>query len=779
MKFDFGSKAETLEKIHQQIKSAQTLPVFRFSEGVFYRNRSDIVSKIQRAFTCDKIVVRSSALNEDRLSSSKAGAFESVLNVNKKDADYITIAIERVLQSYDCRNDNNEVFCQPMLQDVAMAGVAFSCDLSTLAPYYIINYDESGKTDVVTSGNSNKIRTYIYYKNSTPRCSDFRINKVIYVIKELENVFDNKYIDIEFAIDKSEEVYVLQVRPIGLSNRKIPDLNLDLALLKINNKIAKLQSRNPNLFGERAIFGVMPDWNPAEIIGIRPKKLALSLYKELVTDNIWAFQRDNYGYINLRSHPLLISFLGVPFIDVRVDFNSFIPKSMDKNIAEKLVEFYLEKLYKTPNYHDKVEFKIIYSCYHLNLDNELIELKKHNFSDEEIQNIKSSLLVLTNEVVCNSESYYKADLEKIKTLEKLHEQIVNSDIYIIDKIYWLIEYCKRYGTLPFAGIARSAFVAVQFLQSFVTLGIIDQSEYNLYMNSLNTVSKKLGDDLCTLDKEEFLKIWGHLRPGTYDINSLRYDDGFDYYFSNYINQKKQSQVYECFEFSSKQKQQIQDALIKYNINISTDNLLIFIKESIEGRESSKFVFTKTLSQILLYIEQFAGTYGITKQESAFLDISTIRELYSSLDFLDIPDTFYRDITYNKDLYEYTKAVKLPAIILNADDIYGFFLDSEEANYITLKKVEAEIILEKDISEKSPKGKIVFIKSADPGYDFLFTKDIAGLVTQYGGANSHMSIRCAELGIPAIIGAGEKDFEKWSGYNLIEIDCANKKVLPIS
>ncbi len=46
----------------------------------------------------------------------------------------------------------------------------------------------------------------------------------------------------------------------------------------------------------RSIFGVMPDWNPAEIIGLRPWPLSLSLYRELVTDAIWAYQRDNYGY---------------------------------------------------------------------------------------------------------------------------------------------------------------------------------------------------------------------------------------------------------------------------------------------------------------------------------------------------------------------------------------------------------------------------------------------------------------------------------------------------
>ena len=53
----------------------------------------------------------------------------------------------------------------------------------------------------------------------------------------------------------------------------------------------------------------MPDWNPAEIIGRRPTPLALSLYRELITDNIWALQRRDYGYKNLENSGLLSSFL--------------------------------------------------------------------------------------------------------------------------------------------------------------------------------------------------------------------------------------------------------------------------------------------------------------------------------------------------------------------------------------------------------------------------------------------------------------------------------------
>ena len=74
----------------------------------------------------------------------------------------------------------------------------------------------------------------------------------------------------------------------------------------------------------------MPDWNPAEIIGIKPKNLALSLYKELITDHIWAKNRQRYGFKEISSHHLMTTFFGTPYIDVRVDFNSWIPNELIK-----------------------------------------------------------------------------------------------------------------------------------------------------------------------------------------------------------------------------------------------------------------------------------------------------------------------------------------------------------------------------------------------------------------------------------------------------------------
>ena len=100
----------------------------------------------------------------------------------------------------------------------------------------------------------------------------------------------------------------------------------------------------------------MPDWNPAEIIGVQPKPFSYSLYKEIITDETWAYQRSNYGYKNVRSNNLMPLLSGKPYIDTRISFTSFLPADTDQSTAEKLLEFYMKKLSKSPHLQDKVEF---------------------------------------------------------------------------------------------------------------------------------------------------------------------------------------------------------------------------------------------------------------------------------------------------------------------------------------------------------------------------------------------------------------------------------------
>ena len=778
--YKFVSKGQTLRYLASKIKKAEIMPLLLIKASDVLGHKIKILKEIKARLDMTKLlIIRSSTKNEDVVNNSMAGHFKTVSNVPANNSQKIIEALMEVISTYDTKSSKDVILIQPMLTNISIAGVVFTADIDTLSPYYIVNYDLSGRSDGVTSGKERNCFTYIQYKNSKCKPADKKMQKLIESCREIEKLLNCLYLDIEFAFDKKGKLYIFQVRPISTNKKEfLANINLKDAIYKVYKKIKKLFAKHPNLLGDKALFGVMPDWNPAEIIGVKPKRLALSLYKEIITDRVWAYQRDNYGYRNLRSHPLMVSFLGIPFIDVRVDFNSFIPKELKEAVANKLVTYYLDKLIAMPSYHDKVEFAIVHSCYYFSLPKKLKALKKAGFSQREIKNIEVALLNLTNEIIHPQSGHYQRDLEKIEMLQNKYNTIVHSKLPVIDKIYWLIEDTKRYGTLPFAGIARAAFIAVQFLHSFVDAKIITSEEYHRFMNSLNTINKKISRDVCNLTNDRakrnnFLELYGHLRPGTYDITSLRYDENFHNYFSKV--EKKNYQKKNIFEFSGNQKECIDKVLKEIGMNIDVNGLIKFIKESIEGREYAKYVFTKPLSQVLVLLEKLGKRFGISRNDLAYLDIRTVMDLYATLDHRHVKDVLCADIKLNKEFYLYTKAVHFPNLITKADDIYRFYLSQDEPNYITLKKVVAETVLEEEISSANLKNRVVFIRAADPGYDFLFTKKIAGLVTQFGGANSHMAIRSAEMGIPAVIGAGENNFQLWTKARTVELDCANKQV----
>src|SRR5690606_23061384 len=117
-----------------------------------------------------------------------------------------------------------------------------------------------------------------------------------------QSLFGEQPLDCEFAVTEEaggEILWLLQVRPLVIRQNIESKLDQTKRLQQIAEKVAVGMRPSPFLLGQRTVYGVMPDWNPAEIIGLRPKPLALSLYRELVTDSIWAYQRHNYGYRNL------------------------------------------------------------------------------------------------------------------------------------------------------------------------------------------------------------------------------------------------------------------------------------------------------------------------------------------------------------------------------------------------------------------------------------------------------------------------------------------------
>lgn len=771
----FKTKAESLEALAPLLHSARVLPQVRFSVAEWRSDSACVLAEIVAApWAAGQVIVRSSALSEDGTACSKAGMYDSVLGVVGSEA--LAKAIDQVAESFaneGCGED--QIFVQPMLDQVAMAGVVFSRSPSG-SPYFIINYDDrSGLTDRVTAGVGDNLKTF-YCLKSRPEACPPSLAPVIGLVRELEMLLGSDAIDVEFAVADDGQVYLLQVRPLAVDRwGRTLDAQVDAAVFDVARKVELLSRTHPYLHGSRAVFGVMPDWNPAEIIGVRPWPLSLSLYRELITDAIWAYQRDNYGYKNLRSFPLLVSFHGLPYIDVRVSFNSFIPRDVPDDLAGRLVNYYIDRLLSEPHLHDKIEFEIIFSCYTLDLPTRMRRLAEHGFSNQDLEELSGALCRLTNRIMHGDTALWRRDRAKIDLLTRRMPTIYNAKIDKISRIYWLIEDCKRYGTLPFAGLARAGFIAVQLLQSFVDVGVLSADEAATFMATVDTVGSRIGHDFAELPKPEFLARYGHLRPGTYDILSPRYDEAPDLYF-DWGSTRPPASASPRFALSIEQLRHIENLLKEHALDIDVLSFIEFIKAGIEGREYAKFVFTKSLSDALSLIKQLGHDNGFSPEDCAFLNYDAIRTLYS--ESAPVREVLLESISHGRERHLLTRNLVLPPTIASPDDAFAFFLPSSQPNFITRKNVTAPVASITDPPE-SFAGRILFVPSADPGFDWIFTRGISGFVTQFGGANSHMAIRASELGIPAVIGAGEALFQRWQKARKLCLDCTNQKVLVIA
>lgn len=767
----FKTKAKTLLELRNILKSANILPMVIFNKKEWDSNKKFYISKVKSLSKNDNFIIRSSALEEDNYKSSNAGKYLSILNVKLMDLE---INVEKVFRSYSDKNFNDEIFIQPMLQNVILSGVAFSHDPNTLSPYRLINWLDGKDTKGITSGSSGNLFQYVEGDNiSIPT----KLRKVTNLLQELLQIFCQKPIDFEFAIvnkDKKEELFLLQARPLILREQPISSEKLKNFLSVIEKKMQRDMKPKPYLLGQKTIYGVMPDWNPAEILGTRPKPLALSLYRELVTDSIWAYQRHNYGYKNLRSCILMPHFFGLPYIDVRLSFNSFIPANLDKDISERLVNYYISSLLDQPSLHDKIEFEIVFSCYTLDIDKKLEKLSEFGFNKDDQQQILESLRTLTNKIVNKKTGLWKQDEKKIRKLIQRRTEIIAYIDDPIEKLYWLLEDTKRYGTLPFAGLARAGFIAIQLLQSLVSTGILSDQDYQNFMKSITTVSSELKNDKKLLSKEDFLLKYGHLRPGTYDILSARYDENPDLYFDWEDNTKLESGKKE-FSLKLNQMRSIENLLIENKLEPDPIALFNFIQSAIELRELAKFYFTQNLSDALLMMEMIGEEYGFSRNDISFSNIKVFYEIYTSA--IDIKNKLLISIEEGKKDFQITKHLSLPPLISETKSLWSFIWPNSEPNFITQSTIIGNVIKldpKKDINKKMD-GAIICIPNADPGYDWLFSHSIGGLITAWGGANSHMAIRAGELNIPAIIGAGELLYEKWSNAKRLNINCSSKIV----
>ena len=297
------------------------------------------------------------------------------------------------------------------------------------------------------------------------------------------------------------------------------------------------------------------------------------------------------------------------------------------------------------------------------------------------------------------------------------------------------------------------------LNSFVKENIINKDDKKKFLNSLDSITSEMIRDM-NKGKSEFIKKYGHLRPNTYDITSKNYKNGYKDYFGTF-SKKKVKHSKKIFDFNKNSQKKISAFCKSFSKNeISKNELISFIKKSIYFREYSKFIFSKSIDLIFENLKLLSSRNKIKIEELQHLNIQIVKDLYYSINTNDVYKIFKRHMEENLSNYQIDKFIKLPEVITKSDDIYSFIESSSKINYIGDKEISSQAKkITNPNKSKNLLNKIICIENADPGYDYLFNHKIAGLITKYGGANSHMAIRCAELNIIAAIGVGNHQFSK--------------------
>ncbi|MBA7623357.1 L-glutamine kinase [subsurface metagenome] len=126
-------------------------------------------------------------------------------------------------------------------------------------------------------------------------------------------------------------------------------------------------------------------------------------------------------------------------------------------------------------------------------------------------------------------------------------------------------------------------------------------------------------------------------------------------------------------------------------------------------------------------------------------------------------------------------IALPPVLRDPSDLVVVSYYAARPNFVTQEVVQAPVIYIREIGPvvaDEISGKIVLFDRADPGFDWIFEYTPAGLITQFGGVGSHMTIRCGEFGLPAAIGCGEALFSVLTRTSVVILDCEGKMIVPV-
>lgn len=725
-------KGATLLHLAPLLRHSRVPPGQLLGRRAWQQEREACLQRLRAEFAGAVVAVRSSRADEDALQQSQAGRYRSLLDVPAGDGAALAAAIDAVFASYGpCRADD-ELFVQRMAA-ARLCAVAATHAVEDGADYYAFSLAAGTRTDAVTRGDAAVDTVYIAHGAPVPVQPDLAL--LHRALLELREHCGPQPLEAELVI-AGDDVLLLQARPLLLRRAPASAAPRRDALARA---AATLAQSSPTCAGELRVLALMPDWNTAELLGSQPRPLALSLFRHAIGARAWHGARRLLGYRRLCGVPLLQPLAGRPYIDVRASANSLLPP-LPHDQAAALADAWQQRLLDHPQLHDKYEFEIAQTCVDFDFARQWQQRYAGLLAPAALAGYRERLRRITAR--CIAPLTLQQALAALNGLAQRPpaDQLANRRT------------CARAG-LVFALIARLAFVFEALLRSAAARGALSAERLLQLQRSSHGITRAfLRQDAAARGG------YGFLRAGTFEITTPRLAQlelvG--------VVPTHSAQAPLPFVATPAEQAALAALLRESGYGLTTEQLLAGYARTREAREKSKYFLSQQVSLLLEQLAQAGAAQGLDRETLSWL------ELPASAEFL--PDQAAAAAA-TRAVHAADALLRLPLVLDPRSSLQQVHIAAGTPTFIGRERATAPLCRVDAASAPAavPAGAILAIASADPGYDWIFTRAPAGLITAYGGPNSHMAIRCAELGIPAVLGLGLERWQRLARASHLSLD----------
>jgi hypothetical protein len=735
-----GSKADTLAMLAGRLRVARLPLGVAIEWRLWQSDRMSACARVLSQLGRATLAVRSSRRGEDCPGAANAGRYLSLIGIASEN---LTQAIDSVFASYGQPNPRDQVLVQRCIEPVSEALVAANCAPGDGAAYDAISRAKGPCSAAITAGTVAAETLYLAHGSSAS--VDALTARVRSLLREIEALIGTAPFELEL-VRSGRTLWLLQLRLLnaaGSPSRK----TTDKARARATAAHAHAQRTD-----HATVLGLMPDWNPAELLGEHPRPLAMDVFRRLIARDTWWQARTQLGYRRPMQRDLILPLGGRPYVNVMASFESLLPAALDTATAKRVTAAWSHALCTHPALHDRVETAVALTCAEFDGDR---RLRAHGIERADRRRLLATLGPLTQAML---------DPGRIRTRGAQLEALAcrQWDTPITPRaVKQALQRLRTAVALPFAQAARVDFVIAALLQSSVRLGAMDAHQVDALRGSVRSAAGELMDELAVDDQAALRERRQSLRPGTFEIGISTLTE----WVPQALVRSTSGPHSSVTEVSASRRGELDRLLRERAPYLDADTLIALAPLAARAREIGKLALARGISAILGGLTAWGVRHALDREQLGWLSLDVL------LRHADAAPRLQESAQRNASRHVEDAGLRMPAVLAAGDTLDAVRCAANTPSFIGNAAATGRIhrVDRGTTPQQLPPGAIVAIESADPGFDWIFARHPVALITAFGGPHSHMALRCAELGIAAALGLGLSRFRRLAEATSVQLD----------